>query len=59
MLMIEDNERGDDVRRRDDAAGLRDDAYSRRKSNWVIWVAVIALVLVALYALVSGFIYAA
>jgi hypothetical protein len=57
--MIDENGRGDDLRRTDGKAHVRDDAYSRRKSNWFIWVAVIALVLVALYALVSGFIYAA
>jgi hypothetical protein len=59
MPMIDDNERGNDVRRSDETAGVRDDAYSRRKSNWFIWIAVIALVAVTLYALVSGFIYAA
>ena len=36
----------------------RADAYSRRGSNWVIWIAVAALVLVTLYALINGFSYA-
>lgn len=44
--MVDENERGSD-------------AHSRRNSNWLIWAAVIALVLVALYALVSGLGYAA
>jgi hypothetical protein len=38
--------------------GSSDDAYSRRKSNWLIWVALAVLLAVTLYALVSGFGYA-
>lgn len=40
------------------AEGVRSDAYSRRNSNWLIWVAVALLVIVALYALISGLGYA-
>ncbi len=57
--MIDEEERGTDVRRTGEGGNVRGDAYSRRKSNWVIWVAVIALLAVTLYALVSGFLYAA
>ena len=35
-----------------------DDAYSRRRSNWYIWVAVAVLLAVILYALINGFDYA-
>jgi hypothetical protein len=38
--------------------GDRDDAYSRKRSNWPIWIAVAVLVAVALYALFQGFDYA-
>ena len=38
--------------------GLDDGAYSRRRSNWYIWVALALLIAVALYALVSGLGYA-
>ena len=38
--------------------GGGDDAYSRSKSNWVIWVALAALLAVTLYALINGFSYA-
>jgi hypothetical protein len=36
----------------------RDDAYSRRRSNWLIWVALAVLVAVALYVLFNGLDYA-
>jgi hypothetical protein len=43
---------------RSDGAQPAGDAYSKRNSNWLIWVAVGALLLVTLYALISGFGYA-
>jgi hypothetical protein len=39
-------------------ARIPDDAYSRRRSSWYIWVAVALLVAVALYVLVRGLGYA-
>ena len=58
--MAHENENGAEGDGRDAADGAvpRPDAYSKRRSNWPIWVAVILLVLVTLYALVSGFGYA-
>ncbi len=50
--MAIDNERGNG---RDVGS---DDAYSRKKSNPLIWIAIALLVAVALYALVSGLGYA-
>lgn len=36
----------------------KNDAYSRRKSNPVIWIALTVLVLIALYVLFNGLGYA-
>jgi hypothetical protein len=52
-----------DDRNSTDRLGTRDartpdDAYSRRRSSWYIWVAVALLVAVALYVLVRGLGYA-
>jgi hypothetical protein len=43
---------------RSGGSGGAEDAYSLRKSNWVIWIAVAALLAVTLYALINGFRYA-
>jgi hypothetical protein len=42
----------------DDERGPGDDAYSRRRSNWLIWIALAVLVAIALYVLFNGLDYA-